>query len=304
MDNRQIHVFPSIQEAIQALFGADCRIAGRSAVAGGDANDAYLLTLTDGQRVFLKENTLARAAFFEAEAEGLSAIAQTGTIRTPALYGRGTDARTGRSFLLMEYIAGAGQIPDFWEVFAAQLAALHRADTSAFVPGGTYGFLRDNFIGAGEQENAPADSWIRFFAERRLEPQIRKASVYFDAGERRVFLRLLDRLEELLAEPSHPSLLHGDLWVGNFVTGSDGRAWLIDPAVYVGHAEADIAMTELFGGFSPRFYAACRQEGDLDEGYADRRDLYNLYHLLNHLNLFGAGYYSAVMRTARHYAGG
>ncbi len=293
--------YASVTEAIQDLFGADCRITGKRPVSGGDANEAYLLTLSDGTQVFLKENTIAHAAFFDAEAQGVSAIAQTDTIRTPGLYGRGIDRGEGRSFLLMEYIRGARQIPDFWEVFAGELAAMHQAETKGYVVGGNYGFLNDNFIGAGEQQNTPDGKWIGFYTVSRLEPQFRKASGYFGAEERKRILRLLDHLEDHLTEPAHPSLLHGDLWSGNFIVGNDGRAWLIDPAIYVGHAEADIAMTELFGGFSPRFYEAYRREGLLDEGYKDRRDLYNLYHLLNHLNLFGAGYYSPVMRIVTRY---
>ena len=108
-------------------------------------------------------------------------------------------------------------------------------------------------------------------------------------------------LDRYLVEPEKPSLVHGDLWSGNFITGSDGQAWLIDPAVYVGHAEADLAMTELFGGFHPRFYAAYREVNPLQPGYEQRRDLYNLYHLLNHLNLFGRGYLSSVLRILSRY---
>ena len=108
-------------------------------------------------------------------------------------------------------------------------------------------------------------------------------------------------MDELLVEPEQPSLLHGDLWSGNVITGNDGKAWLIDPAVYVGHAEADLAMTELFGGFPPAFYDAYKEAAKLQPGYAKRRDLYNLYHLLNHLNMFGRSYYPSVMRIVNSY---
>ena len=127
------------------------------------------------------------------------------------------------------------------------------------------------------------------------------AEQYFEASERRMINNLLERLDTLLIEPEYPSLLHGDLWSGNFMTGDDGKAWLIDPAVYVGHAEADIAMTELFGGFSEEFYSAYRETAPMQAGYEDRRDLYNLYQLLNHLNMFGGSYLSSVRRIVRRY---
>jgi fructosamine-3-kinase len=127
------------------------------------------------------------------------------------------------------------------------------------------------------------------------------AERYFDSNCRKRFLKLLDKLPELLIEPKKPSLLHGDLWSGNYIVGNDGKAWLIDPAVYVGHAEADLAMTELFGHFPSEFYNAYASINPIDSGYKDRRDLYNLYHLLNHLNLFGDTYLSAVMSILFNY---
>ena len=145
------------------------------------------------------------------------------------------------------------------------------------------------------------DSWPEFFAECRLRPQFERASSWFDNGTRRKIDTLLEHLDLYLPETVRPSLLHGDLWAGNYMVDDRGHPWLIDPAVYVGDAEADIAMTELFGGFAPAFYDAYKEAGLMRPGYADRRDLYNLYHLLNHLNLFGGGYYGAVMRIVRRY---
>ncbi len=134
-----------------------------------------------------------------------------------------------------------------------------------------------------------------------MEPQIKWADRYFDDSVRRKLGKLLDKLPEILIEPEKPALLHGDLWSGNYITGSDGRAWLIDPAVYIGHPEADIAMTELFGGFSGRFYGAYEEISPLAPGYSDRRNIYNLYHLLNHLNLFGGMYLMEVIETVERY---
>lgn len=295
--------FTSIEKALESLFGKGTKIARSDRVSGGDINDACRLTLSNGAAVFMKSNTVKNAAFFTAEALGLQAIAQTGCIGTPRILCCGTEPGVnGYSFLLLEWIDGIHPVRNYWEDFAHQLAAMHQASTGDFVPNGTYGFLQDNYIGARPQCNATRENWISFFRDCRLEPQFRAADSYFDSADRKRILTLLDRLENLLTEPERPSLLHGDLWSGNVMTGNDGRALLIDPAVYVGHAEADLAMTELFGGFSSAFYAAYREVFPLQPGYRDRRNLYNLYHLLNHLNLFGGSYLTSVLRTVRNYA--
>lgn len=287
-------------EIIQRLLGPKAEIAGTSSVSGGDINAAYRILLKDGRQYFLKENSRKNAGFFRAEQTGLDAIRKTGAIRVPKVLGTGLEE--DRAYLLMEYLeAGPGRA-DYWERFGRQLADMHRADPSGWTSGGQFGFPEDNYIGAGEQVNAVRSSWIDFFRECRLEVQVQRASDYFGPGDRKLVLSLLDHLDEYLLEPEHPSLLHGDLWGGNFVTGPDGAAWLIDPAVYVGHAEADLAMTELFGGFAPEFYDAYREAAPIRPGYSDRREIYNLYHLLNHLNLFGSGYYGSVMRIVRRFS--
>ena len=282
------------------LFGSEAEIADIRTVAGGDINAAYRILLRDGRQFFLKENAAARAGFFRAEQTGLEAIRKTGAIRVPKVLECGTG--DGRAFLLMEYLDAGVRKADYWERFGRQLARMHRADPSEWTKEGRYGFREDNYIGAGEQVNTICDSWVDFFRRYRLEVQVQRASRLFGPGERKALQSLMDHLEEYLPEPEYPSLLHGDLWGGNFVTGPDGAAWLIDPAAYVGHAEADLAMTELFGGFAPAFYDAYREEGTIMPGYADRRELYNLYHLLNHLNLFGGGYYGSVMRIVKRFA--
>ena len=262
-------------------------------VSGGDINDAFRLTLADGRRIFMKANRGHGPAFFRAEAEGLEAIRRTGAIGVPGVIGIGEDRQYG-SFLLIDWIEPAQRKRDFWETFGRSLAQMHNAPVQA-----RFGWNGDNFIGATPQVNAPRDSWVRFFRDCRLEPQFRRAAQYFDASARRQADWLMDHLDEFLVEPPHPSLLHGDLWSGNFVTGGDGQAWLIDPAAYVGHAEADLAMTELFGGFHPDFYAAYREVSPLQPDYAQRREVYNLYHQLNHLNLFGGGYLPSVLEILR-----
>lgn len=287
-------------DLVSRYFGKDNAVASVRAVSGGDINEAVLIVLKDGRRIFLKENSRANSGFFEAERTGLAAIQQTHAIRVPEVLGTGTLEE--RSYLMMEYLEAAPAKKDYWEHFGRELAGMHQAAASGWTPGGTFGFTEDNYIGAGRQKNDVTDHWIPFFRELRLEAQLRKASYYFSPEDRRAMQSVLDHLDEYLVEPAYPSLLHGDLWSGNFVTGPDGYAWLIDPAVYVGHAEADLAMTELFGGFAPAFYGAYEEAGPLLPGYADRRDLYNLYHLLNHLNLFGRSYYGPVMQIVRRFS--
>ena len=290
----------TLEETIAEIFGSDLQIVGKQQVYGGDINNSYRLTLSDGTPVFLKSNTLKNLPFFEAEAKGLEALRQTNAIGVPKVLGIGTEQNT--SFLLMEYLEAAPRIDSYWELFGRELAALHRADTQHLTGTGKFGFPADNFIGASPQKNTTMTSWVDFFRQCRLLPQIRMADRYFDTGLRQLSSKLLDRLDDYLSEPEFPSLLHGDLWSGNSAPGPDGKAWIFDPAAYVGHYEAELAMTELFGRCRPEFYRAYSEVTPIDSGYRDRRDLYNLYHLLNHLNLFGGSYLGSVRQILSRYA--
>lgn len=292
-------VYVSLSSAIADHCGRDVTITKKTPVSGGDINEAYALLLSDGTKVFMKANRKENLDFFRAEREGLEAIRSTGTITTPRILCCGTD--DDKAFLLMEFAESKRRNEGFFRRLGQRLAAMHQADAGRFVNGGKYGFLRDNYIGSGAQKNEPRDSWILFFRECRLMPQFARAERYFSESDHARIERLLTNLPNLLIEPKQPSLLHGDLWGGNTMAGSDGEAWLIDPAAYVGCHEADLAMTELFGGFPQEFYTAYSERLPLQPGYADRRDLYNLYHLLNHLNLFGAGYLSSVLGILRKY---
>lgn len=299
-------MYDSLKEALEAAFGPGVEVTDRVPASGSDLNEVWHLHLSNGDVLFLKTNAFAKWKYFTAEEVGLSAIHSTDTIAVPHCFGCGTATGCGFqgqfSFLLMEQLEPAPRRADFWETFAEELAEMHRAPTEGFVPGGVYGFREDNVIGTTKQVNTPKDSWVDFFRENRLEFQFKMAYDYFGSSEKKDFDSILNRLENLLPEPDYPSLLHGDLWGGNFMTGPDGKAWLIDPAVYVGHREADLAMTELFGGFSGDFYDAYFEAASIGKDYRERRDLYNLYHLLNHLNLFGGSYYGSVVNTLRRYA--
>ena len=164
------------------------------------------------------------------------------------------------------------------------------------------GFLHDNYIGASVQVNLPKDNWIDFFRECRLEVQIKMAEKSLDSDVLKSAGKLLEKRDRYLEELSKPSLLHGDMWGGNYLFDAAGQAVLIDPAAYVGHAEADIAMTELFRPMPRAFYEAYYEIIPQEEGYRDRKELYNLYHILNHFNLFGYAYYDDAVRIIRRYA--
>jgi fructosamine-3-kinase len=256
-------------------------------LGGGCINSAARLDTSAGP-FFVKLNGADRAAMFEAEAAGLAELATARALRVPAPIACGADA--SRAWLVLEYLPlsrGGNQ-----HAFGRQLARLHRHTGAAF------GWSRDNTIGATPQHNPRSDDWAAFWREHRLRFQLELAARngyggrLLDSGA-----RLLDHLERLLARHDpRPSLLHGDLWSGNAAYTGQGEPVVFDPAVYYGDREADLAMTELFGGFSPAFYCGYREEWPLEPGYERRRDLYNLYHVLNHLNLFGDGYLGQAQR--------
>jgi len=295
--------FTSLSTAIETLFGQDTKIARTDRLSGGDINKSYGLTLTQGSHVLMKANEKNKLPFFTAEAASISAIASTKTIMTPQILCTGTDNGeiSGYSFLLMNYIESSPAKADYWELLGRELAQLHQAKTDSFTQGLKFGFFEDNFIGSRKQKNKCSNSWVDFFRQERLEVQFKDADSYFTSEDRKLNEKLLSHLEDFISEPAYPSLLHGDLWSGNIICNSEGKAALIDPASYVGNREADIAMTELFGGFAPSFYSAYREALPLEKSYEESRDLYNLYHILNHLNIFGRNYLQPVRDIVRAY---
>ena len=297
-----INTYESIEAAIYDCFGADVRILKQTASAGGDINRAKRLELSDKKTVFLKYNKATDYDFFKTEVIGLEAIADTNTIITPKLYATGIDrVSQDISFLIMEDIKTGRMTNDAMTRLGHNFAKLHLADTAKYVAGGTYGFVTDNYIGATKQINTPKDGWIDFFRECRLEPQLKLAASGMDKSLLKKASVLLDKLDLILTEPSRPSLLHGDMWGGNHLIREDGEPVLIDPAAYVGHAEADIAMTEMFSPLPRPFYTAYYEIIPQVSDYRDRRDIYNLYHFLNHYNLFGGGYLSSVRNIINYY---
>jgi protein-ribulosamine 3-kinase len=273
----------AIARAITQATGEIFRPEGRRGVSGGDINTAEVLE-GGGRRYFVKLNDAARLAMFEAESEGLAEITNSKSVRVPQPICHGT--HDSHAFLVLEYLDIMHSAGKSEELLGRQLAAMHRSTTSEF------GWRRDNTIGSTPQINTAEQDWVTFYREHRLRFQLELAARNSPGG------KLLRRGEQLLEKlpvffanyQPLASLLHGDLWGGNHAARRDGTPVIFDPAVYYGDRETDLAMTELFGGYSQEFYAAYNEAWPLDDGYRVRKHLYSLYHVLNHFNLFGGGY--------------
>jgi protein-ribulosamine 3-kinase len=276
----------AIAQAIALAVGEPFAATSSEPVGGGCIHAAHALsgqTRRGEQLYFVKTNRADAAALFEAEADGLAALAKTAAVRVPRVITCGGDGES--AWLVLEWLDLAALDAPNAARLGTALAAQHRAPQSRF------GWASDNFIGATPQANGWCDDWLAFWRDKRLHPQLRLAA------RRRFPSRMLDRGERLLADcgvffgnyAPERSLLHGDLWGGNAAASANGPV-TFDPAVYVGDREADLAMTELFGGFPADFLAAYRAAWPLDSGYGARRGLYNVYHLLNHANLFAGDY--------------
>ena len=260
-------------------------------VGGGDVSDAWRVN-GPSRPVFLKTGPADSADIFAAESDGLAAIADVGDIRVPAVLGFGKAGPL--AWLALEWLELESPGPDTDRDLGRRLAAMHRSTTEI------YGWQRDNWIGATRQVNTPASDWAEFFGRSRLGIQFTIAARYGYGGELQdLGAALLEALPRLFDGHSPPaSLLHGDLWGGNRAA-CEGEPTVFDPAVYRGDRETDIAMTRLFGGFSPEFYKAYDDAWPLPDGYAARGLVYQLYHVLNHLNLFGTGYLSRALALIR-----
>jgi protein-ribulosamine 3-kinase len=286
--------FRQLSETISESKRNNYEVTAYSSVAGGDINRAWKLQLRDTHGdmalFFVKQNRAELAEMFTAEAEGLAELARNPELRIPAVIAQGI--ADDHAYLVLEHIAFGHGSTESAVQLGQGLAAQHQLRAA------NYGWHRDNTIGSTAQLNPWAEDWIEFYRKHRLGTQLELAqrngapSRLLRAGE-----QLQDALPQFFADytPS-PSLLHGDLWGGNWGTDQHGMPVLFDPAVYFGDREADLAMTELFGGFPSDFYAAYNEAFPLDPGYRSRKDLYNLYHILNHFNLFGGGYANQALR--------
>ncbi len=281
-----------IEHAINKTASQHFVIKEHWPIQGGSINKAY--KISDGQRpLFVKTNHASLIDMFSAEMAGLEEIKASNTLRTPQYVALGCTEDS--AFLVLEYLNMDGHRVDN-ALFGQQLAAMHCHCRNQF------GWWRNNTLGSTLQENDSSADWVDFYRKHRLGYQLKLAEKNGFSGQiQRDGERLLADLEEFFTtyQPT-PSLLHGDLWSGNYGSLKGGQPVIFDPAVYYGDRETDIAMTELFGGFSQHFYASYQESYPLDSGYKTRKTLYNLYHILNHLNLFGGSYLSqaeAMMRS-------
>ena len=277
-----------IDDAISSATGVQFKSQSSSSIGGGCINQASKIQSVDGRTFFLKINQASFLPFFEAEAIALKEIRATQTIMAPDVITHGVVK--DQAFLVLEYIEEGRSSPGSQKNLGTLLAKMHKIEQPFF------GWERDNCIGATPQPNPKTNSWPVFYRDHRLAFQFKLAQSKgstFDGAQ-----KLLESIESFFSDYSpHPSLLHGDLWGGNASCDSSGVPFLYDPASYYGDREADLAFTYMFGGFSSSFYDAYNQEYPLNSGFSQRKTLYNLYHELNHFNLFGGGYASSAQSS-------
>ena len=281
---------PDLKNAIAARLGRS--VVATHPLQGGDIHAAYRVELQDGGVVFVKSSPGAPRGMFTEEARGLDWLRAAGALRLPEVLAV-ADGELGPRFLALEHLEPGRRRPDFEEKLGRGLAALHRAGSPSF------GFEHDNYVGSLPQSNRAHPTWVAFYREERLLPLVRRAidRHHLTTTDGKKFDRLWVHLASLTGPEEPPSRLHGDLWGGNLHVDPEGQPCLIDPAVYGGHREIDLAMMRLFGGFGPRVFAAYDEAWPLAAGHEARVPLYQLYPLLVHVNLFGGGYAGSALRA-------
>lgn len=289
-----IEVTSVIKEFLYFTFETKVEISDFKSVSGGSINNSFKI-ITNIGNYFLKINNKTKfPKMFELEVAGLNLLRETNTIKIPnTIHLSDTE---NFSFLLLEWIGSTIESKNFWEIFGTSLAKLHKNTNVNF------GLDYDNYIGTLKQSNSWKLDWTSFFIENRLEPLIKLArnSQLVDKAITSKFDTLFLKIENIFPHEK-PSLIHGDFWCGNFMVDNNGNPCIFDPAVYFGHREMDIAMAKLFGGFNAEFYSSYNSEFPLENNWKERIDICNLYPLLVHLNLFGQGYLTDVLRILKRF---
>ena len=281
------------EKVLEQSLGSTTKLIEYNSVTGGCINSCFRLSTTNGE-YFIKYHQLAYLDMFEKEFRGLQALQTTGTLTVPTSISTGTVDE--RSYLLMEYLNPSAPKNNYWKQLGHGLAKLHQISNDRF------GWNEPNYIGRLVQTNQWHEHWHEFFWTQRIISQLQLAleNALMDVDQVRQFEKLYVKLNEVLPD-EEPALLHGDLWSGNVIVNADGTPALVDPAVYFGHREMELAFTRLFGGFDQQFYLTYEQVAPLSPGFDQRVDLYNLYPLLVHLNLFGSGYLGQVLSVLKRY---
>jgi len=284
----------AVLKALINQLGFNIELNSTQSVGGGDINKAYHLNTSVGD-FFVKKNSASRFPhMFQKEAQGLKILADADEILVPEVITFGEEDDV--AFLVLKFIKSSGKSENFWDDFGKRLANIHQHTNDHF------GLDHDNYIGSLHQSNRKHDNWSDFFREERLDFQVKMARDHGNAGNDtvRAFERFYRKLDEIFPVEA-PSLIHGDLWGGNYMINEKGEAVIIDPAVYYGHREMDMGMSKLFGGFSADFYVAYNQQYPLENGWQERLDYCNLYPLMVHVNLFGGGYLNSVKSILRNF---
>ena len=285
---------PNIKNKIESEL--KIQIINISSLSGGCISNAYKINTADNTAYLLKINESSAGDIFLKEANGLNELKKADVIKVPEVI------IAEKNFILLEFIHSSSKSKTFFRDFGIKFSNMHKYNSKSF------GFYENNYIGANPQLNIPEkdeqNNWTKFYFNNRILYQYKLAEKNGYAAEELMLgiSKLENKIEKILSgSKESPSLLHGDLWSGNYMTDNNGNACLIDPAVYYGHREADLGMTKLFGGFSSEFYDSYNENFPLPDGYIYRENIYKLYHVLNHLNLFGSGYYQQAISLIYYY---
>ncbi len=284
----------ALTETLSEKYKSTIEIDDISAVSGGSINETFTISTNTG-KFFVKKNSASLyPEMFEKEAWGLQILSEKSLLKVPEVIATGQSENT--AFLILEHIESGKRGSGFWDRFAKGLAQLHKNSADYF------GLDHDNYIGSLHQSNVKHDNWIDFFRTERLEKQVKLARDNGRMGKADVstFENFYRKLPDIFPDEP-PALIHGDLWGGNYMVNGNGEATIIDPAVYYGHREMDLGMSQLFGGFDSKLYEAYQRYFPLEKGWQMRMDYCNLYPLMVHVNLFGGGYLNSVQSILRKF---